>query len=811
MRGFTFLFLLSVFQFSVYGQTKLSGRIVNNQNSPLPGANIWITETNSGTSTNEKGVFEMEVPGPGTYQLIVSFVGYQTIEKTFEVKPGTATLQLPDIQLLAEAFEMELLTVKAVRAVANTPITFTNLTKKELEKNNLSQDVPYLLKWTPSTVVTSDAGTGIGYTGIRIRGTDPTRTNVTINGVPLNDAESQGVFWVNLPDFVSSAESIQIQRGVGTSTYGTGAFGATINFNTTNFQENPYADINLSGGSFNTFKRNVQFGSGLIDQHFSIEGRLSKITSDGYIDRASADLDAYFLSANYLGKNNSLHFTTFSGHEVTYQSWFGTDPSLLENEDTRRSNLAGTEKDGEPYDNQVDDYAQTHYQLHYNQKLSPFWKGSLAAYYVKGQGFFEEYAANQALSFYNLPNLQIGNDTITTSDLVRRRWLDNDFYGTNLGLSFENPTVPFQLSLNAGYSNYQGNHFGEVIWAAFFTDETQLDQRYYDEDAAKQDLNLFTKLNYQITPKLNAYLDLQYRWVDYELLGFDGLGNKVPQNDQHNFFNPKIGLFAQMNPQFSWFASYGITNREPNRSDYLGRSVNDPPKHEQLNDLELGFHYNWKKAAINANLYYMDYKNQLALNGDINQDGEFTRINIPDSYRLGIEITGGFEWSNFSFNGNLTLSENKIQAFTESIDNFDDSFFEIDPVIQAHENTNLAFSPGIISGTELTYHFLKQNEKQDLNLSILNKYVGEQYIDNTGDEQNVIDAYHYMDMRLVYGLDDLLGKRVQITFLVRNVLDQWYETNAWSYRFAVEGSPILAQGFYPQAGRNFLAGIKISF
>ncbi len=783
---------------------------MNSDNIPLNAANIWIPEIDNGISTDSTGSFTIEVPGSGSYTISVSYLGYRKQMVTFEVPP-VSPFTLNPIILEGNPYQMDLLTVKAVRASDNTPMTFTTLQKKDLEKNNLGQDVPYQLKWTPSTVVTSDAGTGIGYTGIRIRGTDPTRTNVTINGIPLNDAESQGVFWVNLPDFISSANSIQVQRGVGTSTFGTGAFGATINLSTPAPQTVPYTDINATFGSFNTFKRNIQFGSGLINNHFSIEGRLSRITSDGFIDRASADLDAYFLSANYQGKNNTLRFITFSGHEVTYQSWFGTDPSLLDDPTGRRSNIAGTEKEGDPYENQVDDYTQTHYQLHFQQKLNAFWNSSIAGYYVKGQGFFEEYVANQPLAFYNLPDLEIGNETISSSDLVRRRWLDNDLLGVNLGLEFQSPNHPLQLSLNAGYSNYQGNHFGEVIWAAFFTDVTQLDNRYYDEDAEKEDINLFGKLNYQLTSKLNTFIDLQYRWVNYELLGFDGNGNKIPQTDVHHFFNPKLGLFYKATSRLNMFASYSIANREPNRSDYLGRTVNDPPNPERLFDLELGLNYSWKKALVGINVYHMKYKDQLALNGEINQDGEFTRINIPDSYRLGIELNGAFEWSNFSVNGNLTLSENRIKAFQEEIDNFDPAFNEIDPVNIAHENTDLAFSPNVIAGAELSYTLLHNSPNHDLNISLLNKYVGQQYIDNTSDAQNVIDAYHYTDLRLVYGVNQILGKRIQLTFLIRNLFDQWYETNAWSYRFAVEGEPLLAQGFYPQAGRNYLVGAKVSF
>ncbi len=810
MRALFSITLCSILSFPLGAQTTISGRVTNASGGPLVAATVLLLDTDWGTFTDQDGVFKLEGIAAGKYTIQVSFIGNETMERRVNIGPDLTSNF--DFQMRSTAFQIEELVVKAIRAGDQTPVTYSNLDKEEIEQNNLGQDVPYLLKWTPSAVVTSDAGTGIGYTGIRIRGTDPTRTNVTINGIPLNDSESQGVFWVDLPDFVTSTENIQIQRGVGTSTFGTGAFGATINLSTSKLNQEAYGRIGGTVGSFNTFKRNLQFGSGLLSNKFIIEGRLSKITSDGYIDRASADLEGYFLSATYLGEKNSLKFTTFSGHEVTYQAWYGIGPELLDDPQTRTFNPAGTEKEGTPHENQVDDYLQTHYQLHYTQQFSTNWSGTAALHYTKGAGFFEEYVADQVLTNYGFGNAVIGTEETDISDLIRRRWLDNDFYGTILSANYQDDNNKFDLTLSGGYNIYEGRHFGEVVWAQFFPDTDLLDGTYYDEDATKKDITIFGKLNYGLTPKLNAYVDLQFRGVNYDLLGFDGNGGRTPQSESLNFFNPKAGLFYQINSTSKAYASFGIANREPNRNDYHGASVNNPPNPERLYNTEVGAERNWEKGGISANFYYMSYRDQLALNGDINQDGEFTRINIDNSYRAGIELGGLYRpIQAFQVNVNATISRNKIKAFTEELDNYAEDFSEIEPVRILREDTDLAFSPNLIASTQISYDFLTKKRGSSLELSLLSKYVGQQFLDNSSDENNVLDAYFYSDLRLTFQVDDWFGQSVRVIALVRNVFDELYETNGWSYRYAMGGQTFLDRGYYPQAGRNFLLGVELSF
>lgn len=787
------------------GQCTLTGQVIGTDGSPLPGANVVLAEAQRGAATDANGNYRIKAVSPGSYTLQVSYIGYRNWSQVITIQ-SVDTLRTVNINLQKSGINLGELTVQATRANERTPMTFLNLDKAELDKNNLGLDVPYLLRWTPSAVVTSDAGAGIGYTGIRIRGTDPTRINVTINGIPLNDAESQGVFWVNMPDFISSVSDVQIQRGVGTSTNGAGAFGATINLNTSEVERDPLARINTSVGSFNTFKRNVQFSTGLLKDQFTIDGRLSKINSDGYIDRASADMESYYLSGAYVGDRTMLRFNTFSGHEITYQAWYGVPAEFIDDPDTRTFNPSGTEKTGEPYENEVDNYRQTHYQLLFNQQLSDAWNTNVALHYTQGEGFFEQYKADQNLANYGFDSQTLNGEF---PDLVRRLWLDNDFFGGVYGLNYE--STDLEATLGGGYHLYLGDHFGEIIWSELAEGLTP-SERYYENDARKGDINIYGRVNYAFQPQWRGYLDLQYRRVDYTFLGRNRQGEQVDQTVGLNFFNPKVGLQYLWDDRTSAYASFAVAHREPNRNDYVESTADSRPEPEQLLDTEIGFKKQLDRAAFEATGYFMFYNDQLVLNGEINDVGANTRVNVDQSYRLGLELVGGYQIGpQLDLQATATISQNRIVDFRQFVDVFlpDGGFTQEE---RQYQGTTLAFSPGLIAAAELTWAPFQDQpwmKNQALSVSLMGKYVGKQYLDNTSDEDNIIDPYLFSDFRLTYSLQNLLTREIRLTLLVQNVFDARYETNGWSYRFISGGEETLQRGYFPQAGRNVLLGLTV--
>ena len=806
-RYFLIVFVLSLTASQLQAQVSIVGSVTDAEGNPLAGATILIKGVDNPTVTDYDGHYELRPISAGSYTMYVSYVGYRTEERSLDISANDQDDITLNFRLEVQSTILQELTVSATRADAKTPMTYTNLGEEELQANNLGQDVPYLLRWTPSTVVTSDAGAGIGYTGIRIRGTDPTRINVTINGIPWNDAESQGAFWVNLPDFISSTSDVQVQRGVGTSTNGAGAFGATINLNTSKKQDTPYLKTNTSIGSFNTLKGNVEFGTGVLRNKFSLDGRLSRIGSDGYIDRARADLNSWYLSGAYYGAKNIIRFNAFSGHEVTYQAWNGVPPDLIDDPETRTFNSAGTEKAGEPYDNEVDDYRQTHYQFLYDQQLASSLELSLALHYTQGEGFFEQYKAGEDMEDYGLE--PIGE--VSATDLIRRRWLDNDFYGTVYALRYTSPDNRLTTTLGGGYHVYEGAHFGEIIWARFASN-SEIREPYYDNDAEKRDFNIYGKVNYELLPDLNAYVDLQLRQVGYDFVGINNQGAPVPAGDDLSFFNPKAGLFYQLSPRTEAYASFAVANREPNRNDYTENPIGRWPKPERLYNTEIGWKHRWNKAALGANFYHMDYRDQLVLNGQINDVGEYMRINVPKSYRMGVELVGGLEISpRLNLNANATLSKNKVENYTEYVDAYDADFNWLEQQTIQREDTDLAFSPSVITGGDINFQVLPENGNHHLNLSLMGKYVGKQYIDNSSDEGNTLDAYWFSDFRLQYRWETGFFKEIGLTLLVQNIFDQLYETNAWSYRYNYDGTNLVDKGLYPQAGRNFLLGLTVNF
>ncbi|WP_168797496.1 TonB-dependent receptor [Neolewinella litorea] len=698
------------------------------------------------------------------------------------------------VDTIASVYEFDYpITVTATAARAETPVTFVNLTRKDIAVRNLGQDAPYLLKWTPSVVVNSDAGTGIGYTGIWIRGSDPTRTNVTINGIPYNDSESQGVYWVNLPDFSSSADLIQIQRGVGTSTNGAGAFGATINFSTLGDDAEPGLQLDGGVGSFGT-RRGVVNYRGQTENGFRVAARYSKIHSDGYVDRARADLDGYYAAVSKEAGTALISFVAFGGHEVTYQSWNGVTQDEIDTYG-RTYNSVGTEKEGEPYDNEVDNYRQNHYQLHYNNRLSDRYDLSVSGHYTRGLGYFEQYKADESLADYGI------SAAVDESDLIRRRWLDNHFYGTVYSLRYRQDR--WDLTFGGSANEYLGDHYGEVIWARFAGD-SEIRDRYYANDATKRDFSNYLRANYGLTDALSAYLDGQVRHVNYEFLGPDENFSELEQRAGHTFFNPKAGLVYQPARGTRLYGSFGVAQREPNRNDFVDNPAATRPVPEKLFNTEIGYSRGTPNSNYGINLYHMAYRDQLVLTGALNDVGEYIRTNVPESYRLGLELQGGLQLArHFTLGGNLTVSRNRVGRFTEVLDDYDGDFAYLGQFEAVRENTPLAFSPDLTGALELGYD--RTVRQHGFSAALQTKYVGARYVDNSGAEESKLDGFYYTDLRLGY----TLRERYRLTLMLRNLTDQLYSSNGWGYRYRFDGQATTLQGMYPQAGRNFMLSLGV--
>ncbi len=693
-----------------------------------------------------------------------------------------------------DSVQLPPLEVRAIRASERAPFAKQNLTKTDIQKNNLGPDLPFLLNQTPSVVVQSDAGNGIGYTGIRIRGTDATRINVTINGVAYNDAESMGTFLVNLPDFASSVSSIQIQRGVGSSSNGPSAFGASINLSTHEINNKAYFSTSNSVGSFGTLKNTVQFGSGLLKNHFTIDARLSSITSDGYIDRATSNLKSYYASGAYLAGKSSIRFTTFSGKEKTYQAWYGVPASELAN--NRTFNPAGTEKSGDPYNNQTDNYKQTHYQLFFNHQIANNLDLQITSYYTKGAGYYEEYKADQKFSKYFIPPITVGTTTYTRADLVRRRWLNNDFYGQNMSIQYKNKDE--EIVFGGGWSTYMGKHFGRVKWIEKLTIPGPF--TYYDLAALKKEANIYAKWQHSWASNFSSYLDLQYRNVNHQMAGFQN-NPTLNINRNFGFFNPKIGYQYNKN---GWvhYASFSIGQKEPNREDFEAGTAAQPKK-EQLQDLEMGLEKRNKKTLWSANVYYMNYKDQLVLTGQINDVGAYTRMNVPNSYRLGLELSHNTILSSkLQLSSNITISKNKIKSYTEYIDNYDTGNQDA----TTRNNTDIAFSPNFIAASTLAYKPTKA-----LRVELQTKWVGKQYLDNSSLQERSLDAFANQDISASYEFAKKTNRSFLLTARVNNISNQKYVPNGYSYAYVYGGETITENGYYPMATINYIIGLTIKF
>lgn len=786
--GTTMLAFLTLIAAAQPNKSLVQGTVTETP-SKTPVAGATVSLGNRKTLTDDLGKFSFGKVNKGVYELTVNSLGFKEYKLSVNAKEAETKL---DIQLTATALFLQPLEVKSVRASDRAPFVKTNISKEDIAKTNLGQDIPFILNQTPSVVVNSDAGNGVGYTAMRIRGTDATRINVTLNGIPYNDAESMGTYFVDLPDFASSVNSIQVQRGVGTSSNGAGAFGATLNMSTNEFNEKAYGESNNSFGSFNTWKNTLKGGTGLIDGHFTVDARLSRVNSDGYIDRAMSDLKSYYFSTAYINKQSSLRLNIFSGKEKTYQAWYGVPENLLATD--RTNNPAGTEKPGTPYDNETDNYTQTHYQLFFNHSFNNRWSFNTALFLSKGKGYYEEYKADQAYADYGLPNVTAGGAPVTNTDLIRQRWLDNRFYGQIASVQYKDSKN--ELTIGGGWTRYEGKHFGDITWMQ--TGTVSKDYHYYDYPAAKSDLNLYTKWQHQLSTHWLSFADLQYRHVNHNMQGFEG-NPALNVNRSFDFLNPKAGI-TYTNNGWQAFFSYALGQKEPNRDDFQA-GIKSQPKAETLHDIEVGVEKKKGNYHFGADIYYMYYLNQLVLTGQINDVGAYTRTNVPHSYRLGIELQGGAvldKWINVA--GNFSVSRNKVSSFIEYIDNYDNGGQnEV-----AHKNTNISFSPSVVAGATINLLPI-----QNLEFSLLSKYVGKQFMDNSQSENRKLNAFFVQDIRANLTLKKVLFSEIHIIGQVNNLFNRKYEPNGYTYNYIYNNTLTTENGYYPMAGTNYMFGVNL--
>ena len=797
-----------------FAQFTLQGTVKNETGERLIGANLVLSNSFNGTATDVNGFYQFKNLKPGNYQLTISYVGYEKQSMDIRLTGN----QTQDIVMSQSHIMSEEILVSATRAGDKSPVAYSTVDKMTIEKQNMGQDIPYLLTLTPSFVATSDAGTGIGYTNFRIRGTDLNRINVTVNGIPMNDAESHGTWWVDIPDLAASTDNIQVQRGVGTSTNGAAAFGATINLQTTTINKDAFAQYSSSAGSFGTIRNSVGVGSGLLKGKFTFDARLSKVSSDGFIDRAASDLKSFFVSGGYFTENTIMRINVFSGLEETYQAWNGVpsvrlnnDPAGMQryadhylytqtqvdemvNSDSRTYNLY-------TYENEIDYYQQDHHQFLFSHKLNEFTHLNASVFYTIGNGYYEQYREEDDLEDYLITPPVYGGETVSSSDLIRRKWLDNDFYG--MTFSFNQKKQAYDFTLGGGYNEYDGNHFGKIIWARN-AGNSVLNHEWYRGTGLKKDFNLFAKYSYLLTENLNLFADFQYRRIDYAIDGTDDDLRDLTQSHEFEFFNPKVGVYYTLNEKQSLYANFARANREPNRDNYVDADPEGKqPTYETLNDFELGYKYNASAFSGGINAYYMLYENQLVLTGEINDVGGPVMTNVDDSYRAGVELMAGVKLtSKLKWDVNLTLSKNKIKNFTEYVDYWDNG----GQVENQLGTTDLAFSPEVIANSQLSWMALK-----GLNVSLQSYSVSDQYIDNTSSKERLLEGYLLNNLNMTYKVKQNFAKEMNLHLMVNNLFDVEYENNAWVYSYILGGERFTMDGYFPQAGIHFLAGVNIKF
>ncbi len=819
-RIITSLLFLSVCHIA-FTQQRIHGVVEDRTGTVIPAAQISVLNSNVQVNSDAKGKFELnQLPASdSTYTIMVEKPGFL---------PQSLTISAQSMD------EVKVLLFTGMKTLEDIHVNTTRLSDfntsqilirriNPLERKNFGQDIPILLEATPSLLTTSDAGAGVGYTGLRIRGVDATRINVTINGIPVNDPESHAVYWVNMPDLASSIENIQIQRGVGSSSNGAAAFGASVNIKTQDISEKPFGSIDQSLGSFGTSKTSIKAATGIINKHFSLETRMSSIQSNGYLDRASSDLKSYFLSGAYIGNKSVLKAIVFSGKEITYQAWYGTPESRITGDSTAmnayadRNGLSSEERENllnsgrtynyYTYKNQVDHYQQDNYQLQFTHTFNDKLILNLAGHYTYGRGYYEQYRKEENLADYGLNPVMIGSDTIQQTDLIRRLWLDNDFIGAVYGVTYK-PTAHLDFVWGGSANTYFGGHYGELVWAQYASN-SEIYQRYYNNDSRKTEASSYLKAVYK-RDRFDVYTDLQFRHVDYAFIGkelVNGFPADVTQDVQFNFFNPKVGGSFKINTQQMIFMNYGISHREPVRADFVQSTAQNRPTFETLRDLEFGHQVNANRLTFTTNLYYMNYKNQLLLTGAINDVGAYIHTNVAKSHRLGIEVYGAYRFDQkLKLTGGLTLSQNKVAQFNESVDVYLDTLPYYTQQVISHNNTDMSFSPNVIGNVGIEWMPL-----ENLQISWMTKYVGRQYLDNTGNVQRSIDPYNFSNLQINYSIFDKFCKEIQLGLMVNNAFNQLYENNGYTFSYVYGGQTTTENFYYPQAGRNFMARVLLKF
>ena len=794
------ILLLALMPLGLMAQFSLSGNVYDKKtNQPLPGANIVLKNTVRTTVSNLNGVFVFDNLKEGKYTISISYIGYQLAEENVELKKNHSV----NIAMQPTVYISDEIIVSASRTSDRLSAASVTVSQNEIRKSNTGQDLPYLLSMSPSLVVTSDAGAGVGYTGMRIRGTDLRGINVTLNGVPVNDGESSTVYFVDLPDLASSLDDIQIQRGVGTSTNGAAAFGASINMKTDEYTHDPYASINTAYGSFNTLKSNVKFGTGLMNGKWNFNGRLSSITSDGFIDRASSDLKSAYFSGAYYGEKDILKAVVILGKEKTYQAWYGIDKDSLET--NRTYNPAGAMYDADGnflgfYDNQTDNYWQNYYQLHYAREFAENLNFTASAFYTRGYGYYENYKNNKSFSSFGMNDTVIGSDTVRRSNMITQKWLDNHFYGLNFSMIYE--VSALKLTVGGGWNQYDGDHFGKVVWSQVAR-LGEHNRNWYFNNGLKTESNIFAKAEYAFSTKFTAFADLQYRFINYRIEGTHDDLRDLTQEHQFDFLNPKFGFAFKINEKNKIFLSAAISNREPNRSVYRDADPGVEVKPERLTDIELAYSFESSKLAFTANFFHMQYKDQLVLTGKINNVGDAIMQNVDKSYRTGLELIAGWAVSNhLKWDANATFSLNKIDGFIAYVDDWSTGVQRV----ENYDKTDISFSPGFMANSKLTYLPFKS-----FSVSLLSSYVGKQFTDNTSNEQRSIDAYFVNNVRINYSLKTNFIKQIDFLLSLNNVLDEKYETNAWVYRYYYDDVEYDINGYFPQAGFNLMLGLNLHF
>jgi len=814
MKRIYLTLLLQCAVFLAIAQFTLKGTVKSDTGERLTGASLMISNSFNGTTTDVNGAYIFKNLKAGNYQLSISFIGFR--KQMVEV--SLTNNQTLDITLKAEPMMTEEVLVSANRVKEKMPVAFSTVDKSAIKENNLGQDIPYLLSLTPSFVTTSDAGTGVGYTNFRIRGTDLNRINVTVNGIPMNDAESHGTWWVDVPDLASSTDNIQVQRGVGTSTNGAAAFGATINLQTSTLNQDASSEISSSAGSFGTLRNSVGVSTGLIKNKFAFDARVSKVSSDGFIDRASSELKSFFVSGGYFTANTILKVNVFSGLEDTYQAWNGVPSVRLNNDFAGMQRYADhwlyTQKQVDEmvssdsrtynlytYKNEIDHYQQDHFQMLFSHKLNQTFNLNASLFYTKGKGYYEQYKEDQKLADYLISKPVFGVDTIKRSDLIRRKWLDNDFYGGTFSISRKRETDDF--TFGGGYNVYDGAHFGRVIWMRNAGD-SELDHEWYHGTGLKKDFNLYAKYNYELAENLNLFADLQYRKIDYTIGGLDDDLRDLTQEHHFEFFNPKVGIYYELSDKQNLYANFARANREPNRDNYVDAINKDKkPDFETLNDFELGYKYISSKLVLSANAYFMQYQNQLVLTGELNDVGAPIMTNVDNSYRAGLELMAGLKLTQtLKWDVNLTLSQNKIKNFIELVDDWDKG----EQVPTKLGTTDLAFSPNAIVNSQVSWMAAK-----GLKVNLQTNSVSKQYIDNSSSNDRKLDAYLVNNLNMSYQVKQNFAKEMTLHLIVNNLFNAQYENNAWVYSYIYDGQRYTMDGYFPQAGINFMAGLNIKF